>query len=130
TQRNLIFISGHTHKPVFASLDHIEKLSKELEAAELAKDEASITAIRRELNKRKAEFPGKQQLKTIARPSYFNSGCCCFDDGDITGIEISDGHIRLVKWHTVPGGSQRLVLEEAPLEEIFEAIRSGKMKKD
>jgi predicted phosphodiesterase len=125
TQHNLIFISGHTHKPVFASLDHLEKLTKQLEAAKLAKDEAAIASINRELEKRKAEYSGKRQLQTIARPSYFNSGCCCFDDGDITGIEISDGHIRLIKWHTVGEGSQRLVLEEAELEEIFDALIAG-----
>ncbi len=38
TQRNLIFISGHTHKPVFASLDHIERLTRKLESARLAND--------------------------------------------------------------------------------------------
>ncbi|MEO6914962.1 MAG: metallophosphoesterase, partial [Chitinophagaceae bacterium] len=29
TQKNIVFISGHTHKPVFASLDHIDRLRKE-----------------------------------------------------------------------------------------------------
>ena len=122
TQRNLIFISGHTHKPVFASLDHMEKLHKKLELARQTKDETAVSVIEQELEKRKDEYAGKRQLQTIARPSYFNSGCCCYDDGDITGIEISEGHIRLVKWHTITNGSQRVVLEEAPLDFIFDEI--------
>ena len=51
--------------------------------------------------------------------TYFNSGCCCFDDGDITGIEIEDGSIRLIKWHYVHGKeSERVVLEESKLEDL------------
>jgi hypothetical protein len=39
-------------------------------------------------------------------PLYFNSGCCCFVDGDITGIEIGDGDIRLIKWKEEGGESK------------------------
>jgi hypothetical protein len=124
TQRNLIFISGHTHKPVFASMDHVERLTKQLEAARLRADKTQIQQIEKELEKRKIEYAGKKQVQTLVRPSYFNSGCCCYEDGDITGIEIADGYIRLIKWHTVNEGSQRLVLEEANLEEVFEEISS------
>jgi len=51
--------------------------------------------------------------------TYFNTGCCCFDDGDITGIEISDCCIRLIKWQYVTHKkSERLVLEESKLEDL------------
>jgi hypothetical protein len=53
------------------------------------------------------------------KPTYFNSGCCCFSDGDIHGIEIEDGSIRLIKW-TTPIISQRCVLEERKLRELIE----------
>ena len=46
-------------------------------------------------------------------PSYFNSGCCCFDDGDITGIEVADGCIRLIRWK-----DKRDVLEEIRLSDL------------
>ena len=49
------------------------------------------------------------------KPSYFNTGCCCFSDGDITGIEIADGCIKLIKWSEEKG---REVLEERGLEEL------------
>jgi len=56
------------------------------------------------------------------KPSYFNSGCCCFSDGDITGIEIANGCIRLIKWEMQDQVSKRIVLEEASLKEILDKI--------
>lgn len=32
------------------------------------------------------------------KPIYFNTGCCSYGNGNITGIEISEGEIRLVSW--------------------------------
>ncbi|THU41550.1 metallophosphoesterase [Niastella caeni] len=122
TQKDLLFISGHTHKPVFASLDHIERLTKQLEKARAKQDAEAIQKIEAELEKRKAEYAGKQFHKTMVIPSYFNSGCCCFVDGDITGIEIEGDNIRLVKWKEENGQSNRLVLEQSPLSYLFEKI--------
>ena len=52
-------------------------------------------------------------------PSYFNTGCCCFSDGDITGIEIAGGNIRLVKWeYNSRKVSERIVLEEVELSTL------------
>ena len=57
-----------------------------------------------------------EQLK----PSYFNTGCCCFPDGDVTGLEIIDGEIRLVRW---PDGAGKPIrnpdLAHAKLTDIF-----------
>ena len=122
TQRNLIFISGHTHKPVFASLDHIDRLTKQLEKATAAGNTELANSIRADLEKRKLEYAGKRFVKTMAHPSYFNSGCCCFSDGDITGIEIADGFIRLVKWKIMEGDYVRQVLEESPLSYVFDLL--------
>ncbi|WEK36550.1 MAG: metallophosphoesterase [Candidatus Pseudobacter hemicellulosilyticus] len=122
TQRNLVFISGHTHKPVFASLDHIDRLTRQLEKAIGTGDQELIQSIQASLDKRKLEYAGKKLVRTMAHPSYFNTGCCCFSDGDITGIEIADGFIRLVKWDVVDDGFVRLVLEESPLPYIFELL--------
>lgn len=122
TQQDLLFISGHTHKPVFASLDHIERLTKALEKAKAKQDTAAIQSLEAELERRKAEYAGKQFHKTMVIPSYFNSGCCCFSDGDITGIEIEGDNIRLVKWKEENGQTNRVVLEQSPLSYIFEKI--------
>ncbi len=124
TQENLVFISGHTHKPVFASLDHVERLTKKLEQANQSGNQELIKSVSAELEKRKAEYAGKQFHKTMVIPSYFNTGCCCFVDGDITGIEIAEGDIRLIKWEEEAEGalSTRKVLESSSLNYIFDQL--------
>ena len=90
-QKNLLLITGHTHVPVFAS--------------------------GRYFNHPANHIPGKEQH--LIKPSYFNTGCCCFDDGDITGIEIENGYIRLIKWHEENNTISRKILEEKALEELL-----------
>lgn len=124
TQKRLIFISGHTHKPVFASMDHIDRLGKELERATENGDTRRIAWLQTELQRRKKEYEGKKIVQTMLIPSYFNTGCCCFSDGDITGIEICDGDIKLVKWEkdqpdAIPA---RKILEQASLGYIFDNL--------
>lgn len=125
TQKDLLFISGHTHKPVFASLDHIERLNHQLKLAEQQNNIQLADQIRQELYSRKVEYAGKQFHKTMTKPSYFNTGCCCFADGDITCIEIEDGAIRLVKWQTDQEKPIRIVLEYAPLSYLFDQISNA-----
>lgn len=122
THKNMIFISGHTHKPVFASLDHIDRLAKQLEQAKAANETERIPLLQAELSRRKKEYEGKKLLKTMAKPSYFNTGCCCFADGDLTGIEIDNGFIRLVKWKVDGKSGVRMVLEESPLFYLFDLL--------
>jgi len=121
-QHNLVLITGHTHIPVFASLDHIDKLANQLQKAEATGNSDEVGKLKSHLEKRKQQYAGKKMLKTMAKPSYFNSGCCCFNDGDISGIEISEGFIRLIKWESEKGVSIRKVLEEAPLGYVFEKL--------
>ena len=54
------------------------------------------------------------------KPSYFNSGCCCYRDGDITGIEITYEKISLVKWNI---NKQREVLDETTLNRLQEVLK-------
>lgn len=93
-RKNLLLITGHTHKPVFASGKYAVKPSHKIEG----NDGGNL------------------------KPSYFNTGCCCFNDGDITGIEIADGHIRLIKWFTKNGSSARMVLEEITLAQLLKDL--------
>lgn len=122
TQQNLLFISGHTHKPVFASLDHIDRLNTQLEKALIENDDAAVAAIQQELERRQQEYAGKKLVKTMVKPSYFNTGCCCFSDGDLTGIEIDRGMVRLVKWKANGDTGNRIVLEESPLYYLFDNL--------
>jgi predicted phosphodiesterase len=93
-RKNLLLITGHTHKPVFASGKYAVKTSHKIE-------EVSGGSL---------------------KPSYFNTGCCCFNDGDITGIEIADGHIRLIKWFDENGRPARKVLEEISLAQLLKDL--------
>ena len=84
SRKNVFLITGHTHNPVFASGKYSSHPSNHINRNTIEKN----------------------------RPTYFNTGCCCFNDGDITGIEIADGFIRLVKWYDENAVSKRKVLEE------------------
>ena len=91
-RKNIILLTGHTHQPVFASGKYSDHPSNEI------------------------PLPA---AKPSLKPSYFNSGCCCFNDGDITGIEIAGGRIALIKWYLdAAGTAKRKVLEEITLHAL------------
>lgn len=122
-QNDLILITGHTHQPVFESLTHFERSQRKQqqglrqlnpEWAQTLDEQSRWQGVRNEV--------GSIDYLKI-RPSYFNSGCCCYLDGDITGIEIADSCIRLIKWTTKSGTSVRIVLEESALEKVLEKLK-------
>ena len=47
--------------------------------------------------------------------AYFNTGCCSYSNGEITGIEIADQEIRLIRWRD----SEREIIESRPLQEVL-----------
>ncbi|RZK13963.1 MAG: tetratricopeptide repeat protein, partial [Flavobacterium sp.] len=96
-QNNIGLITGHTHQPVFASLTHLERLYIKLTKASAEKNENEVNKITAELSKMVAKGEAPPKFNKY-KSAYFNSGCCCFNDGDITGIEIDSGLIRLIKW--------------------------------
>ena len=99
-RENLLLITGHTHKPVFAS--------------GLYSDHPNNT-----VNETKIAVASRQSK---VKPTYFNSGCCCYNDGNITGIEIADGKISLIKWSLENNVSNRSVLEEKELSELIKDL--------
>ncbi len=117
-QKNLLLITGHTHQPVFTSLTHLESLYKKFQLAGAENNTELEAALKEEIKQREKEFAAVAVDYMKMKPSYFNSGCCCFNDGDITGIEIADGCIRLIKWTRKEDRSQREVLESMSLEEL------------
>ncbi|MEO6329988.1 MAG: metallophosphoesterase [Ginsengibacter sp.] len=94
-KENLLLITGHTHKPVFAAGKYSDHANNKIEDS----------------------LPGEKKVNL--KPSYYNSGCCCYNDGDITGIEIAHGKISLIKWHLEKNVSARIVLEEASLQQVI-----------
>ena len=121
-QKDLLLITGHTHQPTFESLTHIERLYRQLLFARQVKDDGMINSLQKEIEFRKFEYThiSDDYLKLV--PTYFNSGCCCYSDGDITGIEIAEGSLRLIKWTNKKNGPERILLEETPLEELQKEI--------
>jgi len=114
-----ILITGHTHQPVFKSLTHLERLYLALEEAREKNDRATVNRIEAEIPRRKREYNFVSSDFKNMNPSYFNSGCCCFDDGTITGIELDKGFIRLIKWSYRDGVPTRIVAEETSLHELL-----------
>jgi predicted phosphodiesterase len=108
-QKNLILITGHTHQPVFESLTHLERLQRQeaIKRSEGRSDPQDSTIPLRSVD----------SFSKI-RPTYFNTGCCCYSDGDISGIEISENCIKLIKWKKKDGQSVRIELENISFEQL------------
>ena len=118
--KSLVLITGHTHQPVFESLTHPEKLYKQLGDAIKANKADEVKQIEEEIKRRGRDYKTTPAQYLTMKPSYFNSGCCCFRDGDITGIEITYEKISLVKWNI---NKQREVLDETTLNRLQEALK-------
>jgi hypothetical protein len=117
-QKDVMLVTGHTHQPVFNSLTHLEKLYRQFQLAEKDKNAQQLVTLLDEIKKREKEFTAVSADYMNMKPVYFNTGCCCYNDGDITGIEISEGGIRLVKWSMVKGNPERVELETNSLEKL------------
>ncbi|MDR3696770.1 metallophosphoesterase [Mucilaginibacter sp.] len=116
--QNMLLITGHTHQPVFKSLTHLELLYEKFEDAKRANDHQAADQIKKQIINRENRGDKMPDFKGYL-DTYFNTGCCCFDDGDITGIEIANGCIRLIKWAYGPQKeSTRLVLDESKLADL------------
>jgi len=128
----LLLVTGHTHRPVFASISILDELERRLgididqitnqvDDAEFWDDVVTECMERGWLGDTAPCGPPAPDSRRTMQPSLFNSGCCCYQDGRITGLEISDGEIRLVLWS--PGAPDgRRILARAPLERVFERI--------
>jgi len=124
----LILIAGHTHKPVFLTEPSTEKAKKLYEEAcnapnpdkeEIAKRRAALEfAIARERFRFSELEPGLRP----PTPCYFNTGCCSYGDGDVTGIEVVDGKIRLVKWANDPDKLVPQVRAEISILDVFNRL--------
>jgi UDP-2,3-diacylglucosamine pyrophosphatase LpxH len=129
-QEKLLLVTGHTHRPVFASISILDELERRLGVdideitsrvhdAEFWDDVVTECMERGWLGDVAPCGPPAPAARRTLQPSLFNSGCCCYRDGRITGLELSEDEIRLVLWS--PAGSEgRRVLARAPIERVFE----------
>lgn len=121
-QTDLILVTGHTHQPVFESMTHFERLQRQHREALYSHNPEWAQALEDEMKWRRLEDAHRAEGYRNLKPVYFNSGCCCFADGDITGIEIADGYIRLIKWTDENSEIKRVVLEETELQALIDKI--------
>jgi hypothetical protein len=100
----LVLMAGHTHKPVFPGTlpPDVQAEAQAAEDAYLAARDADreVPAARalRELARSRADRMERYEPPKLTRSCYFNTGCCSFGDGDVTGLEFADGAVRLVRW--------------------------------
>jgi hypothetical protein len=131
-RRGLVLIAGHTHRPVFRSKSHPDRVRDELEQAErllaaspddpsLRETVGDLAAELEWVRARDNQRSGPEGTPEMEVPCYFNTGCCSFRNGHITGIEIADGEIRLVRWPDDDNNPRARVLARAPLREVLAA---------
>jgi UDP-2,3-diacylglucosamine pyrophosphatase LpxH len=128
-----LMIAGHTHRPIFGTsrpptpeLRSVDEIQRELrEAGAQPESRERIAGLRAELEWTEADARRGPPPIPIKPPCYFNSGCCSFPDGDVTGIEISEGKIRLVRWPADDEEPAVKVLVEDDLRHVLAAIRGG-----
>lgn len=126
-QSKLILIAGHTHRPIWSSMTHLERLVMKLHALKSADTppatySAEEERLKNEISHRARVDPLGVEEMIKLKPCYFNTGCCSFLDGDITGIEIDNGQMRLVKWGEAGGSIVRTILESTSLGKLFASI--------
>lgn len=170
-QGKLLLVTGHTHRPVWTSRTHLERLLAELHdlidkaaeettvrlegqksdggagtetkggkgakenqpgeapaSADTEPDRMTSCELFRDIMGKKAEIEKRERkdppcgdtIKT--KPCYLNTGCCRFEDGDITGIELDGEKIQLVRWSGKGENANRKELETDYLWQIFAVL--------
>jgi len=126
-QQKLILIAGHTHSPVFKSQSHetlinnaIAEWERRPPQSEALQEELGWLLVQREwVRAQDPDVPPQETFALMEKPCYFNTGCCCYADGDVTGIEIVEGKIRLVRWPDKAHRPRPYILAEADLREVL-----------
>jgi len=122
-RNDLVLIAGHTHNPVFVSQPHVATLERVHDHVQATASEVGeVEQLDREISWAREEASSDGGARD--RGCYFNSGCCCFSNGDITGIELADGDIRLVRWTTGMVDPGNRVLDARPLAAVFAGLAS------
>jgi hypothetical protein len=131
-QSKLVLIAGHTHRPVFKSQSHEAQIEAELTALsaqirgerddQQRRNLAALSAELEWVSAQGQQRPGRSKGIEMTKPCYFNTGCCSFLDGDVTGIEITCGEIRLVRFPNDQGRPEPEILTSALLGDVFDYL--------
>jgi UDP-2,3-diacylglucosamine pyrophosphatase LpxH len=140
-RKKMILIAGHTHRSVFKSLADKSQIQKQIKSlSRMLSAKPGDQELKKHLEQLQEEWqlikneglPRKngqqgtgadlERVVSQRKPSYFNTGCCCYPDGDITGIELVGGEIRLVRWPDDDGQLNRKILARTSLRDIFKQL--------
>lgn len=132
-EAGLILFAGHTHRPVFKGESKVDRLSRKIRELEQKpgspENLAQLQALAAELEwVRASEFQTPPAIEMEA-PCYFNTGCSSFGDGDVTGLELAAGEIKLVRLPDNAGKPIPEVLSKeqpAYLRDCFEWVRGSR----
>jgi UDP-2,3-diacylglucosamine pyrophosphatase LpxH len=134
--RKVVIICGHSHRAIFASRSYLERCQERLAQAkadlrrgspdreQLKKKKQQIKDLKRKIRREKRL---KRKITSVEKgelplPIYFNTGCGIYEDG-ITGIELADNNIKLVKWQRDPNLVRRYeTYVEANLNAILQQV--------
>ncbi len=137
-KNKVLLICGHTHRAIFGSLTHYDRLQIEIQNLEeilkktpqqdLERIKTEITELKSQKENillRREEKPPKSFVEPPSWPipCYFNDGCCGYTNG-ITCIEIERSMIRLIKWQRHSG--DRDILVEKNLRLFLDYIEKGR----
>ncbi|MBN1399866.1 MAG: hypothetical protein JXA74_03455 [Anaerolineae bacterium] len=126
-QPGLVLIAGHTHLPVFEAQSYavpvlsetLADLERKLAEAPSLEKQVARERLQREL----AQAQSEALLEAPARkPCHFDTGCCCYADGSIVGLEIAEGEMRLVRWRLDQAEPQPEILANRSLRDILAAL--------
>ncbi|MBK9151105.1 MAG: metallophosphoesterase family protein [Saprospiraceae bacterium] len=143
-QQNTLLIFAHTHRPLWGGKTVVDNYEIKLRASvhdlvdKAAKYNVNIQEVRNnpvkydasdivnEINQYVQIIREKMKEHGVCRapkplPLIYNTGCCIYKDGDITGIEIDKGMLRLIKWgrDKSTGRIEKTILEENYLGNII-----------
>jgi UDP-2,3-diacylglucosamine pyrophosphatase LpxH len=140
-----VMIAGHTHHPVFPGKPPKHPGSADaqriLQQLEQERDEEKRRTLQARLQWIRALMREDQYVPPQTDPPcYFNSGCCCFPDRDVTCIEINGeplvdtdmrdeqdgrGKIRLMRFLNDAGEPMPKQLAALPLREVFARVAAA-----
>jgi UDP-2,3-diacylglucosamine pyrophosphatase LpxH len=137
-KNKVLLICGHTHRAIFGSMTHFDRI--QIDILRLGQASARVSgeekkALQQKIHDKKTEVQKILNLRLGRAPKsfenggnwpvpcYFNDGCCGYTNG-LTCIEIDKNIIRLIKWQKQD--SQRYILEEQDIRVLLRHIKNGR----